>query len=99
MLLLQISGTKETGVYGAAYGFLGPLIFLPAAVMGSFFPVLSAIHKHDPHRADHLVQVCADVMAAIGLPILAGAIALSDRSSTSYTGANSRGRAACCRSL
>lgn len=78
VLLLQISGTKETGVYGAAYGFLGPLIFLPAAVMGSFFPVLSAIHKHDPHRADHLVQVCADVMAAIGLPILAGAIALSD---------------------
>ncbi|HEV3321029.1 MAG TPA: flippase [Solirubrobacteraceae bacterium] len=77
VLLLQLAGAKETGVYGAAYGFLGPLVFLPAAVMGSFFPVLSAIHKRDPGRARRLVQVCADVMAVIGLPILAGAIALS----------------------
>ncbi len=77
VLLLQIAGATETGVYGAAYGFLGPLIFLPAAVMGSFFPVLSAIHKRDPDRSRRLIQVCADIMAVIGLPILAGAIALS----------------------
>jgi len=77
VLLLQIAGTRETGLYGAAYGFLSPLTFLPAAVMGSFFPVLSAIHKRDPERTRRLVQVCADVMAVIGLPILAGAIALS----------------------
>jgi O-antigen/teichoic acid export membrane protein len=77
VLLLQIAGPREAGIYGAAYGFLGPLIFLPAAIMGSFFPVLSAIHKRDPERSRRLVQVCADVMAVIGLPILAGAIALS----------------------
>ena len=77
VLLLQIAGPKEAGVYGAAYGFLGPMIFLPAAVMGSFFPVLSAIHDRDPERTRRLVQVCVDLMAAIGLPILAGAIALS----------------------
>jgi O-antigen/teichoic acid export membrane protein len=77
VLLLQLAGTRETGLYGAAYGFLGPLTFLPAAIMGSFFPVLSAIHKRDPERSRRLVQVCADVMAVIGLPILAGAIALS----------------------
>jgi O-antigen/teichoic acid export membrane protein len=77
VLLLQLAGARETGLYGAAYGFLGPLTFLPAAIMGSFFPVLSAIHKRDPERSRRLVQVCADVMAVIGLPILAGAIALS----------------------
>jgi O-antigen/teichoic acid export membrane protein len=77
VLLLQISGARETGVYGAAYGFLGPLLFLPAAIMGSFFPVLSAIHERDPQRTRRLVQVCVDIMAVIGLPILAGAIALS----------------------
>jgi len=77
VLLLALAGTRETGLYGAAYGFLGPLTFLPAAIMGSFFPVLSAIHKRDPDRSRRLVQVCADVMAVIGLPILAGAIALS----------------------
>jgi O-antigen/teichoic acid export membrane protein len=77
VLLLQIAGTKETGIYGAAYGFLSPLLFLPAALMGSFFPVLSAIKERDPARTRQLVQVCADVMAMIGLPILAGSIALS----------------------
>jgi O-antigen/teichoic acid export membrane protein len=77
VLLLQLAGARETGIYGAAYGFLGPLMFLPAAVMGSFFPVLSAIHKRDPERMRRLVQVCTDIMAVIGLPILAGSIALS----------------------
>lgn len=77
VLLLQIAGARETGVYGAAYGFLNPLIFLPAAVMGSFFPVLAAIRARDPEQTRRLVQVCADVMAVIGLPILAGSLALS----------------------
>jgi O-antigen/teichoic acid export membrane protein len=79
VLLLQISGPHEAGIYGAAYGFLGPLGFLPAAVMSSFFPVLSAVHRSDPLRVRRLVQVCADTMGAISLPILAGTIALSSQ--------------------
>ena len=43
-------------MYGAAYRFLSPLLFLPAAVMSSFFPVLSAVHEHDPDRVRRLVQ-------------------------------------------
>ncbi len=77
VLLLQIAGAKEAGIYGAAYGFLAPMNFLPAAVMASFFPVLSAVYGHDPARARRLVQVCADIMAVIALPVLAGTIALS----------------------
>ena len=77
VLLLQIAGPREAGIYGAAYGFLGPLLFLPAAIMGSFFPVLSTVYKSDPARAHRLVQICADVMAVIGLPFLAATIALS----------------------
>jgi O-antigen/teichoic acid export membrane protein len=77
VLLLQISGPHEAGIYGAAYGFLGPLGFLPAAVMSSFFPVLSAVHARDPLRVRRLVQICADTMGMISLPILAGTIALS----------------------
>ncbi len=77
VLLLQISGPREAGIYGAAYGFLGPLGFLPAAVMASFFPVLSAVHRSDPDRARRLVQICANTMGVISLPILAGTIALS----------------------
>ncbi len=76
VLLLGIAGAREAGIYGAAYGFLGPLLFLPAAVMSSFFPVLSAVLRPDPGRARQLVQACADLMGVIGLPVLAGAIAL-----------------------
>jgi O-antigen/teichoic acid export membrane protein len=79
VLLLQISGPHEAGVYGAAYGFLAPLAFLPAAVMSSFFPVLSAVYQDDPGRVRRLVQIAADSMGVISLPILAGTIALSDQ--------------------
>jgi O-antigen/teichoic acid export membrane protein len=76
-LLLQISGAHESGIYGAAYGFLSPLNFFPAAIMASFFPVLSAVYGSDPDRARRLVQICANSMAVVALPVLAGTIALS----------------------
>jgi O-antigen/teichoic acid export membrane protein len=79
VLLLALSTAKETGIYGAAYRFLAPLLFLPAAVMSSFFPVLSAVNEHDPARVRRLVQRAAELMAVISLPILAGTIALSDQ--------------------
>lgn len=77
-LLLRIAGASESGIYGAAYGFLSPLIFLPAAVMTSLYPVLSAVHARDPARTRRIVQLGLDAMAVIGLPVLAGTIALSD---------------------
>jgi O-antigen/teichoic acid export membrane protein len=77
VLLLQISGAHESGIYGAAYGFLAPLNFFPAAIMASFFPVLAAVYGRDPDRARRLVQICANTMAVVALPVLAGTIALS----------------------
>jgi O-antigen/teichoic acid export membrane protein len=79
VLLLQLSSSREAGIYGAAYRFLAPLLFLPAAVMSSFFPVLSAVHEHDPDRVRRLVQRAAELMTVISLPILAVTIALSDQ--------------------
>jgi O-antigen/teichoic acid export membrane protein len=79
VLLLQLSTEREAGIYGAGYRFLAPLLFLPAAVMSSFFPVLSAVNEHDPDRVRRLVQRAAELMAVISLPILAGTIALSDQ--------------------
>lgn len=77
VLLLELGGARESGVYGAAYGFLNPLIFLPAAVMSSLFPVVSAVHGRDAQRTRKLVQLGVDTMATIGLPVLAGALALA----------------------
>jgi len=77
VLLLKLSSPTETGQYGAAYRFLSPLLLLPAAVMSSFFPVLSAVHKHDPDRVRRLVQRAAELLAMISLPILAVTLVLS----------------------
>lgn len=77
VLLLQIAGPREAGIYGAAYGFLGPLLFLPSAVMSSVFPVLSAVRDRDPARTSRLVQRCIETMGVIALPVLAGSIALA----------------------
>jgi O-antigen/teichoic acid export membrane protein len=78
VLLLQKVGPHEAGIYAASYQFLTPLILLPAAVMGSIFPVISAVYPEDRARVDRLVQIGADFMAIISLPILAFAIALAD---------------------
>lgn len=78
VLLLQLSTEQEVGIYGAGYRFLAPLLFLPAAVMSSFFPVLSAVHAHDPDRVRRLVQRAAELLAVISLPVLAVTIALAD---------------------
>ncbi|HXE44390.1 MAG TPA: flippase [Conexibacter sp.] len=77
VLLLQLSSTHEVGIYGAGYRFLSPLLLLPAAVMSSFFPVLSAVHKHDPDRVRRLVQRAAELLMMISLPVLATTIALA----------------------
>lgn len=78
VLLLQLADARETGVYGAAYRFLAPLLFLPAAVMSSFFPVLSAVYASDPARVNRLVQRATELMTVISLPILAVTLVLSD---------------------
>ncbi len=77
VLLLQIAGPKETGIYSAAYAFLTALMILPGSIMGAFFPVMSAVRDRDPTRFSRLVQICVDLMAAISLPILAVMVVLS----------------------
>ncbi|HVR06239.1 MAG TPA: flippase [Solirubrobacteraceae bacterium] len=78
VLLLQMAGPHEAGIYGAAYRFLAPLALIPAAVMSGFFPVFSAVYHDDPQRVRRLVQSCADLMGVISLPILALMVGLSE---------------------
>jgi O-antigen/teichoic acid export membrane protein len=77
VLLYSIGGAHEAGIYGVAYRFLDPLVFLPSAVMGAFMPVVAAHHGRDDERVRGFVQRCIDLMAIIGLPGFAVAIVLS----------------------
>ena len=78
VLLIELDGPEEAGIYAVAYRFLDPLILLPATVMATFFPVLSAVYRTDPARARRLVQRCAELMLVITLPCFVVMLALSD---------------------
>ena len=78
VLLLTIAGAEEAGIYGVAYRFLDAVIFLPAIVMATMFPVLSAVFERDPDRTRRLVQRCAEVMWILTLPLFAVTLALSE---------------------
>lgn len=74
VLIFNLRGAEEAGIYGAAYRFLDPLHLLPQAVLASLFPVLSAAHGRDPARLGRLVQNGIDYSAIISLPMLGGSI-------------------------
>ena len=71
VLLLGMAGEEEAGIYGAAYRFLMPLLFLPQAVMGAIFPVMSAAGASDAARLNRIVQRATDYLAISTLPVLA----------------------------
>lgn len=77
VLLLRLAGEQEAGVYGAAYRFLTPLLFLPQAVMGAIFPVMSATGRDDLPRLTRIIQRSADYLAVVTLPVAAVFLVLS----------------------
>lgn len=62
---------SEAGIYGAIYRVLDQAGFVPAAVMTTLFPIISAAHPSDPLRVRRLVQLAIDYLATISLPVLA----------------------------
>lgn len=77
VMLFNLRGPREAGIYGAAYRILDPLHFFPAAVMSSLLPVLAAAKGRDPMRIARLVQAGADYLTVVSLPVLGTSIALS----------------------
>jgi O-antigen/teichoic acid export membrane protein len=69
---------SEAGLYGAIYRILDTAGFVPAAVMTTLFPIISAAHPVNPARVKQLVQIAIDYLAMLSLPTLAFAIAASE---------------------
>ncbi|MGH2962360.1 MAG: flippase [Solirubrobacterales bacterium] len=78
VLVFNISGSEEAGIYGAAYRFLDPLIFIPTAVVGALFPVVAALHGRDPKRVRELVQHGGEYLVIAALGALGVTIPLSE---------------------
>ncbi|HEY8304559.1 MAG TPA: flippase [Solirubrobacteraceae bacterium] len=69
---------SEAGIYGAIYRILDTAGFLPAAVMMTLFPIISAAHPANPVRVKHLMQLAIDYLAMLSLPILAFSIVAAE---------------------
>jgi O-antigen/teichoic acid export membrane protein len=70
--------SNEAGIYGAIYNVLDKAGFVPAAVMTTLFPIISAAHPGNPERVRRLVQIAIDYLAMVSLPALAFTIVAAE---------------------
>jgi O-antigen/teichoic acid export membrane protein len=70
ILVLEFAGSREAGLYGAAYRVLEQVQFIPAAVMTTLFPLIASAYPVDLDRVRALLQRTAEYLAAASLPIL-----------------------------
>src|SRR4029077_7761423 len=71
VLVFQIRGASDAGLYGAPYRILDRAQILPAAVMATLFPMIAAAYKADRERVRQIVQLGIDVLATLTIPVVA----------------------------
>jgi O-antigen/teichoic acid export membrane protein len=75
ILVLELVGAREAGLYGAVYRILEQAHFLPLTVSMTLLPLVSAAHPSDPARVRELLQTTADYLAIVSLPVLGVSLA------------------------
>ena len=84
VLVYELAGARDAGLYGAVYKVLERMQFIPATVLVTLFPILVAARDVDPARVDRVIQSAVDFLLITALPPLAITLA----------GARAAGRAA-----
>jgi O-antigen/teichoic acid export membrane protein len=77
LLLSSLSGNEAVGVYSAAYRVLDALMFLPAALMGALFPILSRLSADKNTNWPHILESAVRHLAILGIPAATGTIVIS----------------------
>jgi O-antigen/teichoic acid export membrane protein len=77
VLVLQLSGERDAGLYGAAYQLLDKAQFVPTALMTTLFPIIAATHATQPERLRRVVQLAGECLALASFPVVAFAIVAS----------------------
>jgi O-antigen/teichoic acid export membrane protein len=70
ILVLEISGRHQAGLYAAAYRVLEQVQFIPSAVMTTLFPLIASSYPTDQVRVRSLLQQAGEYLALASLPIL-----------------------------
>jgi O-antigen/teichoic acid export membrane protein len=71
ILVLELAGSRDAGLYGVAYRILDQVQFIPAAVMTTLFPLIASSYPRDLTRVRELFQSTAEYLTIASLPILA----------------------------
>jgi O-antigen/teichoic acid export membrane protein len=77
ILVLELVGAREAGLYAAVYRILEQAHFLPLTVSMTLLPLVSAAHPSDPARVRELLQTTVQYLAVVALPALGVALAVS----------------------
>jgi O-antigen/teichoic acid export membrane protein len=71
ILVLELAGSRQAGLYGAAYRLLDQVQFIPISVMTTLFPLIAAAYASHRDKVRALLQMAAEYLAMASLPILA----------------------------
>ena len=75
VIVFQVAGVRDAGLYGAVYRIYERIQFLPAAIMTTLFPLFVAARDTDPERVRRLFHSAFDYLVLTSLPALAITIA------------------------
>jgi O-antigen/teichoic acid export membrane protein len=78
VLVFELAGADDAGLYGAAFRFVEQGALLPQAVLTTLLPLMAAAWPADPARLVRLAQVGAEVLGAAALGGLAFAVAAAE---------------------
>jgi O-antigen/teichoic acid export membrane protein len=70
ILVLELAGARQAGLYGAAYRVLDQVQFIPDSVMTTLYPLIASCYPSNLPRVRDLLQLAAEYLAMASFPIL-----------------------------
>jgi O-antigen/teichoic acid export membrane protein len=74
VIVFELAGPRDAGLYGAVYRILERLILLPGTLMVTLFPIFVAARDRDRDRVSRVFQLAWDHLLMVSLPALAIAV-------------------------
>jgi O-antigen/teichoic acid export membrane protein len=75
VIVYELAGVRDAGLYGAVYRIYERIQFLPAAIMTTLFPLFVAARDTDRARVRRLFRTAFDFLLLTSLPALAISLA------------------------
>jgi O-antigen/teichoic acid export membrane protein len=88
LLILEINGARDAGLYAAVYRILEQAGFFPLTVATTLLPMVAAAHPADPLRVRRFFQTAFDFLAMGSLPALGFACVASVQAVTFLFGSD-----------